>query len=313
VAELYQAAEGEGQEVYFVALMRLLATVQDGHTTMPLGLVLGSGLYPQRLPLVLRAFDDGLFVIEAKDEAMPLLGARVTSLGGQSIAEVSDRFATVWPGNNAAWAYHDLGFLALPALVAGMGLTNSEEAPIPISVETQSGEAISATLLPSRSATNGRVYVERTSTPREHWSQEAGGPNYLRHLTEDRALYVSVGTIGDTRALSFDDLTDEVAVAVAESGYDRLIIDLRYNSGGNNMLSERLRRVVATSQFNHPGGLYVLISPQTFSAAVNVAGRFERDTFAIFVGEPTGAGPNHYGDAKLFKGTIPISVYPSRH
>ncbi len=102
VAELYQAAEGEGQEDYFVALMRLLATLHDGHTTMPLGLVLGSGLYPQRLPLVLRAFDDGLFVIEAKDEAMPLLGARVTSFGGEPIAEVSDRFAAVWPGNNVA-------------------------------------------------------------------------------------------------------------------------------------------------------------------------------------------------------------------
>ncbi|MBK6490948.1 MAG: hypothetical protein IPF97_04295 [Sphingomonadales bacterium] len=48
------------------------------------------------------------------------------------------------------------------------------------------------------------------------------------------------------------------------------------------------------------GGLYLLIGPQTFSAAQNLANRLERETLAIFVGTPTGGAPNHYGDATLF-------------
>jgi C-terminal processing protease CtpA/Prc len=80
---------------------------------------------------------------------------------------------------------------------------------------------------------------------------------------------------------------------------DRLIIDLRRNGGGNNMLAEPLRRMIVKSRFNQRGALYVLTSPQTFSAAQNFATRLERETEAIFVGEPTGGAPNHFGDAKF--------------
>src|SRR5205085_3729637 len=65
---------------------------------------------------------------------------------------------------------------------------------------------------------------------------------------------------------------------------------------------EPLRKRLEASRFNRPGGLYVLVSPVTFSAAQNLANRLERETFAIFVGEPTGGSPNHYGDAKPFQG-----------
>ena len=40
----------------------------------------------------------------------------------------------------------------------------------------------------------------------------------------------------------------------------------------------------------------------TFSAAQNPASRLERDSFALFVGEPSGGSPNHYGDAQRFRG-----------
>ena len=46
--------------------------------------------------------------------------------------------------------------------------------------------------------------------------------------------------------------------------------------------------------------LFVITSPQTFSAAVNCAADIEKNTQALFVGEPTGAGPNCSGDAKTF-------------
>ena len=43
--------------------------------------------------------------------------------------------------------------------------------------------------------------------------------------------------------------------------------------------------------------LAVLISRVTFSAAMQLVVDLEQRTSAVFVGEPTGASPNHYGDA----------------
>ena len=47
----------------------------------------------------------------------------------------------------------------------------------------------------------------------------------------------------------------------------------------------------------------MLTSPQTFSAAQNFANRLERETFATFVGEPTGSAPNLHGDPAIFTGS----------
>ena len=47
-----------------------------------------------------------------------------------------------------------------------------------------------------------------------------------------------------------------------------------------------------------------MISPRTFSAAQNAANRLERETFALFVGEPSGGAPNHYGDGEIGVGAV---------
>jgi C-terminal processing protease CtpA/Prc len=74
-------------------------------------------------------------------------------------------------------------------------------------------------------------------------------------------------------------------------------LDLRRNHGGDNTLNDAVIRDLSTrAQFNRRGRLFVLVGRETFSAAQNLATRLERATGAIFVGEPTGGRPNHYGD-----------------
>jgi hypothetical protein len=51
--------------------------------------------------------------------------------------------------------------------------------------------------------------------------------------------------------------------------------------------------------------LFVIIGRRTFSAAGNAATYIQRQTNAIFVGEPTGAKPNSMGDETYF--TLPYS------
>jgi hypothetical protein len=45
------------------------------------------------------------------------------------------------------------------------------------------------------------------------------------------------------------------------------------------------------------GRLFTIIGRRTFSAAMNCANALEQHTNTLFVGEPTGTSPNHYGDA----------------
>jgi hypothetical protein len=77
----------------------------------------------------------------------------------------------------------------------------------------------------------------------------------------------------------------------------RLILDLRRNGGGNNYLNQPLVHALIQRATRYPTGrLFVLVDRGTFSAAMSLAAALERETRALFVGEPTGGAPNAPGD-----------------
>ena len=81
-----------------------------------------------------------------------------------------------------------------------------------------------------------------------------------------------------------------------EGEFDRLVVDLRHNAGGDNTTYHAFLSVVQRAAEELPGGVYMLIGRVTFSAAGNFSTEVERTTDALFVGENLGASPNLYGD-----------------
>jgi hypothetical protein len=169
----------------------------------------------------------------------------------------------------------------------------------PVSVEGElDGRTVQARLTPRAGGKAGLTFLTRRAAPIETW-RPAGSANFVHR--EGRALVVAYdnmsGGVGPTVAF-----LREAFSAMDEAAVEQVVLDLRRNGGGNNFLGEGLRKHLERSRFNRPGGLYVLIGPQTFSAAQNLTTRLERETYAVFVGEPSGGAPNHYGDAARFGG-----------
>jgi hypothetical protein len=94
---------------------------------------------------------------------------------------------------------------------------------------------------------------------------------------------------------------------IDRNGASRLILDLRQNGGGDYCagLGYLVRPLAARSKLNRPGGLYVLIGPDTFSAAMSNAAHFRQLTQAMLVGQPVGEVPNSYQEGREF--TLPNS------
>src|SRR5262249_58624860 len=77
---------------------------------------------------------------------------------------------------------------------------------------------------------------------------------------------------------------------------DRFVLDIRQNGGGSAQLNTPfIHGLIRSDKVNQPGKLFVIIGRSTFSAAVLLVGDLVKHTRAIFVGEPTGGKPNHYG------------------
>lgn len=285
---------------YVMALGRLFHAANDGHTAA-IPLYGDAPEFKQRYPLKLKRFDDGLYVIAAKGAAAPLLGGRVAAIGGREIDALLRDFVGVQASGNRAWPanWTPVG-MTVPGFLIGLGAASGLDAEVRYDVAFAGGRRASATLRAAADGRDGLANLQRVASPLE--SLGAGASNFAAEIDDGRALAIVIGAMEDGPEKSMRAFSMEAIAAVNGTKADRLIIDLRDNGGGNNMLAEPLRRTIVKSRFNQRGALYVLTAPQTFSAAQNFATRLERETEAIFVGEPTGGAPNHFGDAKFATG-----------
>jgi len=84
---------------------------------------------------------------------------------------------------------------------------------------------------------------------------------------------------------------------------DKVVIDLRQNEGGDYNVGLRylIRPLTARAEINKKGNLFVLIGPQTFSAAMSNSAHFRAQTAAILVGQPIGERPNSYQEVRYMR------------
>ncbi len=319
--DLAATADGLDDGSYVTGLRRALAWFADGHTAVQslelatLPPALASGPFGLALPVRAQVFSDGLWVTEAGGEASGLIGGRIVRVGDAPIEAVMRRHVEAWTGG-PSWGHRWGGLLfESPALLHGLSvLSGAPDAPIRLEVQREGAPQV-AMLRPRPRAEVRRTALTVAKSPRQVWADAAVGGNYLHPLADRKALYLSIDEMGNMAGVDFLDFTRQVFAAMDQLAYDRLVIDMRRNGGGDNFLGEALRKHIERSLFNHPVGIYVLTSPQTFSAAQNLVNRLERETCAVFIGQPTGGPPNGYGDAKVMAGpvtgvTIMVSTIP---
>jgi len=105
--------------------------------------------------------------------------------------------------------------------------------------------------------------------------------------------------VRDGRDETVADFVQRVFEFADANRVNRFVLDIRLNGGGNKRLNPPIiEGLVARPWLDQPGKLFVTIGRGTFSAAVHLATELEARTKAIFVGEPTGGRPNHYGDSE---------------
>ena len=79
-----------------------------------------------------------------------------------------------------------------------------------------------------------------------------------------------------------------------------MIIDLRRNGGGSQIVAWPLFKKLKSHRLDHPGGILVLIGHRTFSSAKGNAMDLQEWTHATLIGNPTAQKHHSYGEIKEF-------------
>jgi hypothetical protein len=266
-----------------VAYAELLALVGDGHTVLRLQEVAGFTRYPLQFQLC----QDGLIITAIDESEQWALGGKVLSLGDWPIPLAYARVRACVSRDNLMGERMGVAeALAIPQVTWFYGLAEPAR-PLRLGVRGQDGE-------------DRVVKVAVSSSPVIVLHSPAPLANTWTYDASSQMVYVCYAQVRDEPNRSLTAFWTEVFRAAEEYGAEKLIIDMRNNGGGDNRLNRSLvHAILRHDRINQWGQLFVLIGGKTFSAACNAVVELERHTRALFVGEPTGGRPNHYGETNL--------------
>lgn len=297
-----------------VELARIVAAVGDGHTRLTLPLAPGidffrghsetppphdPALLLRQLPLRLELFDDGLFVTAVEPHHRQLHGARVLRIGGLSVEDATTAVApTIQRDNEMGVRLRLPERLVLPEVLHARGVTGSPDRTA-FTFERTDGAEISVTFEAVPAGETVEWAELPVPEPGPHHLRRPERTFWLEPLPEHRTLYVRLRECYGEEDETLAAFAERVLERVRGPEIDRLVLDLRGNPGGDNSLNLPLvHALIRAETLRAPGRLFVLIDRGTFSAALMLSVDLERHTPAVFVGEPTGGKPNHYGDSR---------------
>jgi hypothetical protein len=282
-----------------VGMMKIIALVQDGHTNiLPRG-IRARPVFPVRMYL----FEDGLYVKSAPQKHADLVGAKVKRIGDLDAGEALRRASEIVAADNEMGRKDNAPLmLAIPQILVGLKIIG-DQSKLRLDLESK-GTTSTVELAPEAS-------VQDIILPPADWKDASPAPGsrplYLRdpanafwfEYDRDRKIvYVQQNQVANKADETVEHFYKGVLDVVAANPVEKLVIDLRNNGGGNNGLNRAVVLGLIKSKMDERGKLFIITGRATFSAAQNLVSDLENLTNAIFVGEPTGGHPNHYGDAR---------------
>lgn len=277
-----------------VELMRLVASVGDGHT----GFLTRGQVTLHGLPVDLRWYSDGLYV-RGIDPAYPLaLGARVVKIGALTAEQAYQAVLPYISHENDPWArLQSANYLNLVEVLRAAGAV-ATLGPVPFTLEDPSGRSLEVDIAPL--GPGQTVEFLSAIETRAYYRSRPDEPFWFDYRETSGTLYFRYAACVDM--LAFRSLMRELWRLVDERPVERLIVDLRGNGGGNSMQLEWffMPGLRAHPALDHPERFFVLIDRGTFSSASDNAAFLQMNTRATLAGEPTGGKPNGYGEVRQF-------------
>jgi hypothetical protein len=306
-----------------VEMAALVAMLGDGHSRLSLPIVQGEAqgrahtttpvpadrdLLFRRYPIALYLFSDGLFISGGAADHTEFIGAEVVRIGRMTASEALQSVRKIANVDNEIG--HKLSgptFLGLAEVCSACGVVDDME-NLPLLIKDSSGTEREIVVKPQDrlAAVNYVQAFELPGKPVPLWLKNRTDPHWFEFLPEKRAVFCQINAIQDKPAETMAQFASKLADFIEANPVERLVVDLRWNGGGNNYLNRSfILALVRSVKVNRYGRLFTLIGRTTFSAAMHLTIDLEHWTNTVFAGEPTGTTTSHYGDSR--RHTLPNS------
>ena len=308
-ADLESRLPGLRADQAVAGFSRLLGMLRDGHSRLdqlqlpnhgrPALQPLSWPGFDTEYPVDFEVFADGLWIVGATAAHANLTGAHVIALDGKPIADVVAALSPLIPSDNPMWTLRVLpSYLRCPGYLAAAGLSTDPSAPLMLTLARNKGGRRNLTIPAERpdSSASWLAADRDVSTPLP-LTRALPYPFAFADLNDSTVFARIQAIVSEPGHEGLPAFVTRLFAHMDSLGSPRLVLDLRGNGGGNGYLNQSLiHAILRRPALDRPGRLFAIIDRGTFSAATQLAADLERETHAVFVGEPTGAAPDSPGD-----------------
>jgi tetratricopeptide (TPR) repeat protein len=280
---------------------KLLRMAGDGHTSLSINDARED--FCTNVPLEYYLFEEGLFITRTTPKYESLLGMQVIAMDDNPVQTVIEATYPIISRDNDMWLKHiPPHFIRNIPILHALGQAHQPD-KITLTVCDNTGNQQKVDILPEdKTPVSHKMWRERENEmvvlPNMPQTMRQQYRNYWYEYDADaQLLYFQFNQVRDMEGESLAEFADKLFAFIDENPVDKLLIDVRYNTGGNTYLHIPIvNRLAGHQRINRRGHFFVLIGRRTYSAAMNFVTLLDRHTNAIFVGEPTGSSPNFVGE-----------------
>lgn len=273
-------------------IYRIVTLPNDAHTYVN---IFTHKLDWHMMPLKLWLFPEGLYVLDAGRSERNVIGTRVISIEDTPVEVVSEMLRPYLSAENESHWKERLCYLVTGAEALRAAGIHDGSGPIDVTFESRDGQRFTRSIKPVHYMPlmywAGMRKVDN-DVPHVFWNDRKDA-YWFQYREDTGTLYVQFNQcVGESRTETVDQFVERLRAWVQTNEFERCVIDIRKNDGGDGRVSQQMANVaIANDRLDRPGRLFVLTSRKTFSAAVMFLSLMECNTTAVIVGEPTGQGP----------------------
>lgn len=293
-----------------VNLAKAVALPGNAHTRLYL---VRARTVVRQYPVQIWWFKKDLRVVRATPEYASLLGCEVTAIGGHPAIDVRARVAPMYAGSQSWTDYVSTYTIPSAEILYGLDLIPAMNHATWTFRCPAGTRSIALDPLPLRKSDRNVEswwnLAPQYSDPKQQFVplQLTSLPLYLRHpeknywfeYQEDKQLlYFQFNRALEQADETLRDFGVRLEAALREEKVHTFVIDLRFNTGGNQDLGRGLmERLQAASEGRN---VYVITGRATFSAGIFHAAQWKQWGKATFVGEPVGDGLDFWSEGGNF-------------
>jgi len=307
-ADLKTKVAGFSDERVLLELERLTYYMHDGHSYI---LPVARRVQTVYMPIQFYLFSDGTYIIDADEPYKNLIGCKVLNIHGVDISKLeNDMNSYIHQDNQYTVKWFAPSILRFRGIYELYGLAPGS-ADISMNLVDQNKNKITRKisfipannfhgipkLIPSQLTNDLSVPLYLSKVQDNFW---------FTHLSGDKQIYFQFNQVEDKENETLASFGKRLDSILQVEKPELLIIDVRHNNGGNlDLLKPLIDGIKHFEHENVKSKIIIITGRNTFSAAQVFISLMNKDTHALFAGEPSSSSPNFVGEGNYI--TLPWS------